>query len=58
LEPPSQDNTGGPIDDSGDDTIREAEGSKKQLRGKWLKLPTKRQIQDAIMDLKKLLQPL
>jgi hypothetical protein len=51
----SQDNDG-PIDDSDDDSAApETEGSKK--KGKWLKPQMKEQIQDALVELEKLLQP-
>ena len=48
---PQDDN--GPIDDSDDDAAPETKGSKKKK--KWLKPPTKEQIQDALVDLEKLL---
>jgi hypothetical protein len=52
----SQDNDG-PIDNSDNDSAApETEGSKK--KGKWLKPPMKEQIQDALVELEKLLQPL
>jgi len=48
-------NNDGPIDDRDDDAVPESEGPKK--KGKWLKPPTKKQIQEALIDLEKLLQP-
>jgi hypothetical protein len=45
----------GPIDDSDDDAAPETQEPKK--KGKWLKPPTKEQIQDALVDLEKLLRP-
>ena len=46
---------GGPVDDRDDDAVPETGGSKK--KGKWLKPPTNKQIQEALVDLEKLLQP-